>query len=63
MNTFSDWLSKTILNSLRDLFFRNSFKAGFHFNRIVKYFIVFKSFVLLECLRNNEIRYVSLRYD
>ena len=41
-------------------------KAVFHFNRIVAkriaYSIVSKSLVLPDCSRNNEIRYVSLRY-
>ena len=40
-------------------------KPVFHLNRVVakvEYSIVFMSLVLSECSRNNEIRYVSLRY-
>ena len=49
----------------------HSVKPVFHFNRMVANrmvakrtlrSIVFISFVMLDCSRNNEIRYVSLRY-
>ena len=56
----SVWKKLELFDTLRP------FKAAFHFNRTVAKrsvsYIMSISLVLPECSRNNEIRYVSLRY-